>query len=279
VRAIAKKRSRSKERLTKTPTLKPTLIPTPKQAPTPAGKQARTPAATSMRVRRKSAPAAVGGTAHFRAYLTLKQAVLSGSFRPSQIVTLRMVTELLGMGEMPAREALKRLISEGAFKAMPNRSARVPVLEKKEIIQLCELRQYLEAKAAFLAAQNISLHQIEHLRTFHEGMIAAVATGDLAEYKRLNMAFHFEIYRIAHNEPLESLIDTLWLRMAPFISRTINWLDTVPGRFAEIANCRHAEILAAFQNRDAEAARTAMHADLSEIHESDGYWQSYADIH
>ncbi len=202
----------------------------------------------------------------------LKQAVLSGDFRPSQIITLRMVTELLGMGEMPAREALKRLISEGAFKAMPNRSARVPLLDKREILQLCELRQYLESKAAYLAAQNISLHQIAHLRTLHEGMIESIAGGDLAEYKRLNMAFHFEIYRIAENEPLESLIDLLWLRMAPFISRTISWLASVPGRFEVIATCRHADLLAAFQNRDAEAARAAMHADLSEIHESEGYW-------
>ena len=83
----------------------------------------------------------------------LRQAVLAGSFRPAQIVTLRMVTELLGMGEMPAREALKRLISEGAFNAMPNRSARVPALQKLELMQLCELRQILESKAAFLAAQ------------------------------------------------------------------------------------------------------------------------------
>jgi DNA-binding GntR family transcriptional regulator len=246
--------------------------------PSPAKKTTRSSARPlTARPPRLQDKSVVGGTANFRAYLTLKQAVLSGSFRPSQVITLRMVSEMLGMGEMPAREALKRLISEGAFKAMPNRSARVPVLEKKEIIQLCELRQELESKAAFLAAQNISLHQIDHLRTFHDGMIAAVAAGDLPEYKRLNMAFHFEIYRIAQNEPLESLIDTLWLRMAPFISRTINWLDTVPGRFEQIANCRHSEILSAFQHRDAEAARSAMHADLSEIHESDGYWQSYTD--
>lgn len=233
------------------------------------------PKTTQTRAPRPRTERPPGLTAYSRAYLMLKQAVLSGDFRPSQIITLRMVTALLGMGVMPAREALKRLISEGAFRAMPNRSARVPVLDKKEIIQLCELRQYLESKAAFLAAQNISLHQIAHLRSLHEGMVGSIATGDLAEYKRLNMAFHFEIYRIADNEPLESLIDSLWLRMAPFISRTISWLTTVPGRFDDIANCRHAEILVAFQNRDAEAARAAMHADLSEIHES--YWDSYTE--
>lgn len=209
--------------------------------------------------------ASAGHNANTRAYSLLKQAVLSGSFRPSQTITLRMVTELLGLGEMPAREALKRMISEGAFEAIPNRSARVPLLDQREINQLSELRILLESKAAFLAAQNITLLQIEHLRGMHRGMMAATVSGDLNEYKRLNMAFHFEIYRIADNKPLSSLIESLWLRMAPAISRTISQLQTMPGRFDEIANEHHEELLAAFQRRDAEGARTAMRLDLADI--------------
>ncbi len=218
--------------------------------------------------------AASGHNANTRAYSLLKQAVLSGSFRPSQTITLRMVAELLGLGEMPAREALKRMISEGAFEAIPNRSARVPVLDKREIIQLSELRILLESNAAFLAAQNVTVHQIQHLREMHERMTAAAATQDLNEYKRLNMAFHFEIYRIADNKPLSHLIESLWLRMAPFISRAIGWMQTIPGRFDEIANGRHEEILVAFQRRDPEGARTAMRLDLSDIHDTGGYWDA-----
>jgi DNA-binding GntR family transcriptional regulator len=206
-----------------------------------------------------------GHNANTRAYSLLKHAVLSGSFRPSQTITLRMVTELLGLGEMPAREALKRMISEGAFEAIPNRSARVPVLDQREIIQLSELRVLLESNAAFLAAQNITLRQIEQLQGMHQGMTAATASGDLNEYKRLNMAFHFEVYRIADNKPLSSLIESLWLRMAPVISRTISRIQTVPGRFDEIANGNHNELLVAFQRRDAEGARAAMRLDLSDI--------------
>lgn len=215
----------------------------------------------------------VGRNANTRAYSLLKQAVLSGAFRPAQTVTLRMVTELLQLGEMAAREALKRMISEGAFIAMPNRSARVPVLERREALQLCELRVSLESKAAFLAAQNITLHQIEHLRSLHARMVECGRKEALSEYKALNMAFHFEIYRIADNKPLADIIELLWLRMAPFISRTINQVITVPGRFDEVANCRHEELLDAFQNRDAEGAQTAMRLDLSDIHEMQEYWE------
>lgn len=209
-----------------------------------------------------------------RAYLALKQAVLSGQFRPAQTITLRMVTELLGLGEMPAREALKRLVAEGAFNATPSRSARVPLLDRREILQLCDLRLLLESKAAFLAAQNMTLHQVEHLRLMHQKMMACDPRQELAEYKKLNMDFHFEIYRIADNRHLAHLIESLWLRMAPFISKTINWVATLPGRFEQIGSHGHDALLAAFQTRDAEGARTAMLLDLSEIHETEGYWEA-----
>jgi DNA-binding GntR family transcriptional regulator len=219
----------------------------------------------------KSAP---GDTANARAYLLLKQAVLSGSFRPGELVTLRTLNELLGQGEMPAREAVKRLISEGAFEAVPNRSARVPILDRREIKQLCDLRIQLESDAAAFAASNITLHQIDELRAMHDGMTAAVANDDMQQYKALNMAFHFAIYRIADNRPLSSLIEALWLRMAPFISRSINSMTSAPGGFESIANCHHDELITAFQNRAPEDARIAMRLDLAAIHEADGYWEA-----
>jgi DNA-binding GntR family transcriptional regulator len=218
-----------------------------------------------------------GLTANARAYSQLKQEVLSGRFRPGEVVTLRAVTELLGAGEMAAREAVKRLISEGAFKALPNRSARVPVLQRREIMQFCELRALLESGAAASAAGNITLHQIEALRGMNARMVACVSTGNLEEYKRLNKAFHFEIYRIADNAPLSALIESLWLAMAPFISYTINWATTIPGRFERIATSHHDELLLAFQNRNMEGARAAMHRDIAEIHETEGYWAAFED--
>jgi DNA-binding GntR family transcriptional regulator len=218
-----------------------------------------------------------GTTANARGYTLLKNAVLSGAFKPGQVITQRSVIELLGLGEMAAREALKRLIAEGAFKAMPNRSARVPELNPREIRQICELRYQLESDAAFLAAENITLHQIGHLRALHESMVGCVQSGDIAAYKSRNMAFHVEIYRIADNEPLASLIESLWLRMSPFISRTINWASQLPGRFEGIATCNHEGILAALQRRDPEAAREAMRRDLADLHATEGYWESLLD--
>jgi DNA-binding GntR family transcriptional regulator len=223
--------------------------------------------------RTNPAPRLAAETDNARAYTSLKQAVLSGGFRPGEVVTLRALATRLAIGDTPVREAVKRLISEGAFEGLPNRSARVPLLDRREIQQILELRILLESNAAALAAQNITLHQIEQLRALHKAMGTAVVADDSQAYGKYNMAFHFEIYRIADNKTLATLIEALWLRMAPFVSRTRSLITSDAGEAWQVACGSHEALLTAMQTRDAEAARAAMRADLSALSKIDGYWE------
>jgi DNA-binding GntR family transcriptional regulator len=218
-----------------------------------------------------------GETDNARAYASLKQTVLAGGFKPGDVLTLRAIAERFKMGDMPVREAVKRLISEGAFEALPNRSARVPLLDRREIQQILDLRILLESNAAALAAENIALHEIEQLRVLHKRMGVAVAKDDSQTYGELNMEFHFEIYRIAENRTLANLIEALWLRMAPFVSRTRSLITNDVTQSWHTACGQHEVLLLAMQSRDAEAARTAMRADLSALSKIDGYWEGVED--
>lgn len=215
-----------------------------------------------------------GEAAHSRAYAVLKEAVLAGNFRPGEVVTLRSLAKQLAIGEMPVREALRRLTSEGAFEALPNRSARVPSLSRRQVEQILELRQQLEGKAAALAARNITLVQIEHLRALQNGMESSIATGDLHTFTSLNMAFHFEIYRIADNAMLIPLIQMLWLRMAPLVASIVPLLTSKPGPARRASADNHERMLAAFQARDPIAAEEAMRRDLLGLTKIPGYWES-----
>jgi DNA-binding GntR family transcriptional regulator len=221
--------------------------------------------------------AQAGETDNARAYLGLKQMVLAGGFKPGEIVTLRTLATRLVIGDTPVREAIKRLISEGAFEALPNRSARVPFMNRREIQQILDLRILLESDAAALAAQNITLHQIGQLRVLHKSMGAAVAADDSLAYGELNMAFHFEIYRIADNKTLATLIEALWLRMASFVSRNRSLITGDATQAWHVACGQHEALLLALQTRDAEAARVAMRADLSALTKIDGYWEGVDD--
>jgi DNA-binding GntR family transcriptional regulator len=216
-------------------------------------------------------------TAQMRAYLKLKHAVLCGAFKPGDVLTLKFTSKFLGCGDTPVREALKRLCSEGAFEALPNRSARAPLLCRREIDQILELRIALESQAAALAAHNITSHQIEDLRDLHRAMGAAVAADDGRGYGELNMAFHFDIYRIADNSILATLIEALWLRMAPFVSRTRSLITSDPAQAWQVACGHHEALLTALQRRDSEAAGRAMREDLSALGKIEGYWEGVDD--
>lgn len=212
-----------------------------------------------------------GETDNARAYAALKRTVLAGGFAPGEVVTLRALAERLDIGDTPVREAIKRLISEGAFEALPNRSARVPVLGRREVQQILELRSELESRAAALAAQNITLLQIERLRLMHDEMGQAARAHNAERYGELNMAFHFELYRIADNRTLATLIEALWLRMAPLVVRSLTFITLHPERAWEICG-HHEAILAALQLRDADGARVAMRDDLRVLPGIEGFW-------
>ena len=196
--------------------------------------------------------------AHGRAYGTLKEAVLAGGFRPGEVVTIRGLAKRFSLGHMPVREALRSLISEGAFEALPNRSARIPTLTRRQIEQILDLRVQLESRAAGLAARNITLVQIEHLHALENGMQQCLLKGDADGVASLNMAFHFEIYRIADNPVLFQLIQTLWLRMASWVSITVRLLMSKPRAVQKLAYEHHLQLLHAFQVRSEAAAADAM---------------------
>ncbi len=232
--------------------------------------------------RRKTLPAVTetgpfeneGRTAYEQAYEALRGTILAGGFRPGEVLTLRALEHKLGLGAMPVREALKRLISEGAFEGLPNRSARVPSLKRHQVEEILDLRQDLEGKAAYLAAKNVTLRQIEHLRALQEQMTECAADGDVRRYAELNMTCHFEIYRIADSPVLLTLIQALWLRMGPILTSSVALIARDRQAFNRTGVHYHEEILDAFHKRDPAAAQAAMRADLITPTTARGYWEA-----
>jgi len=201
-------------------------------------------------------------TTQNRAYRALKTAVLGGAFYPGTTVTLAKLSDMLGTSEMPVREALKRLTAEGAFEATPNRSARIPVLSRPVVRQILDLRVELESRAAALAAEHVSKRHIDQLTALDTAMAEALDRHELRQYVALNMEFHFQIYRLADNEPLLSLIEALWLRMAPVVAANLTQERNAEAQFDEAGRAHHGNIIKALQAQDGIRAAEEIRADL-----------------
>jgi DNA-binding GntR family transcriptional regulator len=204
-----------------------------------------------------------GATIQQRAYEALREAVITGLFVPGELVTLRSLGERLGVSEMPVREALRRLIAEGAFESLPNHSARVPFPTRQDVSQVNDLRLILESNAIRQAVEHLSKHKLDRLSELASRMQELSFPTDVTEHARLNKEFHFGIYRESQNPTLVRLIESLWLRIAPFV-HAIGLVAAREGRSARRpVYSHHLTIVECLRAYDLPGAIAALELDLA----------------
>lgn len=196
--------------------------------------------------------------AHEQVYHTLKSQILFGEMAPGQAVTIQGLTDSLEVGMTPVREAIRRLISDGALIFQGNRRVSVPVLNANDVEQLIYVRKSIESELARRAAIRITPTEVDGLESIDTALDQAILVGDVAGYLRHNHAFHEALYRAADAPIMRDLADRMWLRFGPS-------LRVVCGRFGtQNLPDRHKELLTALRDGDAPRAGLAMEQDVEQ---------------
>lgn len=129
--------------------------------------------------------------------------------------------------------------------------------------ELTEARALIEGEAAALAATMITEEELDELQTALDEMADESADGKLIS-ELADQKFHHVISQATRNKMLASVIDDLWYVRdhSPTIHQAYQSICEVDGqkRVEE-----HMAIFIALKNRDATAARTAMHGHFSRI--------------
>ena len=195
---------------------------------------------------------------HEQVYLNLRERILFGEMEPGQAVTIQGLTEALGAGMTPVREAIRRLISDGALVFQGNRRVIVPALTLDDLEQLIFIRKTIESELARRAAKFITPIIRDELEKIDNALDDAIGKGDVAGYLALNYKFHSVVYSQANAPVLTELADRLWLRFGPS-------LRVVCGRFGtQNLPDRHKDLLQALAANDSVAAGTAMEQDIDQ---------------
>ena len=194
--------------------------------------------------------------AHETVYQKLRAQILFGELAPGQAVTIQGLTESLGAGMTPVREAIRRLISDGALMFQGNRRVSVPQLRPEDIDELSFVRKSIESELARRAALRVTPEQISRLEVIDIALDKAIETGDVAGYLVQNYSFHSELYAYAQAPILSDLADRLWLRFGPSLRVVCGRLGTQS--FPD----RHKDILDALRRQDPEMAALAMERDV-----------------
>jgi DNA-binding GntR family transcriptional regulator len=197
-----------------------------------------------------------GLPAHEMIYRQLRDLILFGDLAPGQAVTIQGLADRLDAGMTPVREAIRRLIAEGALEFQGNRRVSVPLLSAGNISELILARQWVDPHLTLRATERAKLEDLDELSELDKALDAAIRQGDLRAYLELNYRFHSRIYAIADAPILADLANGLWLRFGPS-------LRVVCGRMGtQNLPDKHKDMLDAMHARDAEAAARAIREDV-----------------
>jgi len=187
-----------------------------------------------------------------RAYKELKARILTNRFQSGEYILEDELSKLLQMSRTPVREALVQLQNEGHVQLVPRRGARIVPLTIRDIREIYDLLQTLEAHAAELISVREDRQQlVDALRGHIEEMRAALSEDDLDRWAAANERFHRELVAASGNERLIRFTSTLLdqsHRVRVFTLR----LRKPPGRSTQ----NHADLLRAIAKGDAQEARS-----------------------
>ncbi len=202
-------------------------------------------------------------TLQAQAYQQLRKAIMGGVFKPGAAITIRAAAEALGVSPMPVRAALQRLEVEGALVARGSkRTLEIPALSASEYAELRDIRIALEGLAAERAAERITRPELRRAERDCRVMQTAAEAGERDAYVRANWALHLSIYRASRMETLVALIESLWLRIGPYVERMMpdreSLLASMPEHWASVEACRRGDGPAARQAIADDIARSAV---------------------
>ena len=140
----------------------------------------------------------------------LREAIVDGTLPSGERLMEVQLAEDLGVSRTPVREAIRRLEMEGFVVMTPRKGAYVSGFSLKDITDVFEIREALEALAASLAAERISEEQVADLHRHLELFEKATANHDVEEWVKLDTSFHAVIYNASQNERLVQMITILW---------------------------------------------------------------------
>lgn len=161
-----------------------------------------------------------------RAYRAIRDGLVMLDLRPGAPINEDQLTQDLGVGRTPVREALKRLQYERLIATFPRRGTFATEVNITDLAHISEVREQLEPLAAAQAAQRATSQDRAGLTHLLRELENVDASSQADELMRLDLQVHRAIYAATHNPYLE---DTL-VRHDNLATRIwCLFLDRLPG--------------------------------------------------
>lgn len=164
----------------------------------------------------------------------IRDAIVSGEFKPGQRLVERDLCERFGVSRPPVREALRQLDAEGFVQTIANRGPIVAELDFGTVRALYEVRAVLEAQAAKLFAERASQEEIQALHQAVRLIEVAYDEGSVDEKLAAKNRFYDIIIKGSRNELLSSMFRTINERSNLMRRMSMSSKERLPKSLSEI---------------------------------------------
>ncbi|MFW2545100.1 GntR family transcriptional regulator [Primorskyibacter sp. 2E107] len=197
-------------------------------------------------------------SAHDRVYRGLRTRIMHGQIAPGQALTLRGLGKEFNVSMTPAREAINRLVAEGALSMSSSGRVATPELSNERIEELAALRSLIEVELASRALPRAHMALIERLQTINGTIGDVVSNRDAVGYIRTNLEFHRTLYLRAQAPAMLAMCETVWLQLGPTMRALYSRLRrSEPPQY-------HRLIIAALKAGDEPGLRLAVRSDVTQ---------------
>jgi DNA-binding GntR family transcriptional regulator len=209
-----------------------------------------------------------------RAYEHIQRKILCGDLASGNVVSELSLAREIGISRTPVREAIQHLEHDGVLEQVPRYGTVVRRLERRDLVELFELRQALEPFAVARAAGHIDPEGVERLtrlcneiRTIAADLRAeGLALADADRMRRLlsaDMAFHLLLIRASGNGRMVKIIaDSRLLTRIFATRRQAHDLKVLDDTYRD-----HMQILKAVKNGDGGTAQRKMQQHIADSFE------------
>ncbi len=203
-------------------------------------------------------PSDAAAAAHDRVYRALRVQIMHGILPPGEPLTLRGIGKRFDVSMTPAREALRRLVAEGALSLSASGRVTTPELSNERIEELAAVRALLEPELASRALPRVHMALIDRLEAINGTIAEAAAKTDAIGYIRSNLEFHRTFYLRAQAPAMLAMAETVWLQLGP----TMRALYSRMSRSEPPQH--HRTIIAALKAGDEPGLRLAVRTDVTQ---------------
>ena len=186
-------------------------------------------------------------------YENLLSGIENGVYEPGKRLVISQLAKDNESSEIPVREAIRRLESEGYVEIQANKGHYVKAFDPEKAITIFQIKGVLEGYASRLAIDYLTEADLDGLRELNTQMQACEEAGQ--NYSDLNQKFHLAIYQRLPQRELYDMICELWKKWG--ITRSVFSMapSMIPGSIKD-----HEHIIQLLSEKDYDGVEQCVRA-------------------